>query len=177
MAFDRQGAIAEATRQLQKVLTKKGESIRTFGRREFVLWGHKTISQFAAERFRGRPGLFSRTGDLWKSFVFRSKQTAGNEVIGEFFTRSKYARIHEYGGTIKAKPERTLAIPFPGGPAETQPGKTTHQAARYTSPLKATLPKHVKFFIAQSQKGNFLLFGKEGKSKKDTRLHKKQAEY
>jgi len=163
MAFDRQGSMKEAERQLQKVLTRKAKAITKFGKEEFIRWGYKAIGVFRGKQLSGRPGLWSRTGSLRGSFQFLPKPGADGGVVGQFLTTSKYARIHEYGGIITASPGRKLAIPFPGGPAETQPGATSHQAARYTSPLRATLPKNVKFFTKTSKRGNLILFGKEGK--------------
>ena len=39
---------------------------------------------------------------------------ANKDVTGEVGTRVKYARLHEFGGTIRPKKKMALTIPFPG---------------------------------------------------------------
>jgi len=51
-----------------------------------------------------------RLASDWSHVVTRT----GQAVIGEVGTRVKYARIHEFGGTIRPKKKTALTVPFPG---------------------------------------------------------------
>lgn len=53
------------------------------------------------EQMSGRPGLKTQTGNLKRSWVVRAQQKKFFQVL--LFTRAIYARIHQYGGVIKAK--------------------------------------------------------------------------
>jgi hypothetical protein len=73
-------------------------------------------------RLSGPPGLHRRTGDLVKSFVpdVSPPGTGLSDLASWLATRSRYAQIHEEGGTIKAKkPGGFLAIPLPAALAPT----------------------------------------------------------
>lgn len=88
----------------------------------------------------GRPGLHRRSGALNKSFAALDVSTG--EGIGDAaslaFTTSKYARIHEFGGTILPKRGKYLVWEAKGTGRR---GKTTKVFAR-----SVTIPPRMRFF-------------------------------
>jgi phage gpG-like protein len=82
---------------------------------------HRTM----VERASGDP-LKRRTGELARSWRFDVKDNLGMP-IAEVATSSKYARIHEFGGTITPKKAKWLTIPLTGN--QTGAG-VTKQSAR-----------------------------------------------
>jgi len=66
-----------------------------------------------------------RSGRLRSSIAHRIEEADG-EITAKIGTNVKYARIHEYGGTIRPKRAKHLTIPL--GPALTPSG-----VARYTA--------------------------------------------
>jgi len=99
-----------------KLLVEMRKSFRQVGE-DFIAKIQKTLVR----------GHLRITGDLARSF--------GRVVFGEnlealtlsIYSGSKYARIHEKGGTITAKPGKALAIPLDAA-------KTAGGASRYKSP-------------------------------------------
>lgn len=89
--------------------------------------GDSFLQKFQMTRLVGRPGLKKPTGHLAGSFkriVFGGDIKSLNMIV---FTDSKYARIHEHGGTVKPKRGKYLSIPLDAA-------KTSTGASRYTSP-------------------------------------------
>lgn len=94
----------------------------------------KTAKRFQAvfikARLSGRPGLNRVTGALIRSFrVGRSpKGEPLDRIVSWLASRSRYASIHETGGTIRPKRRRALAIPLPA--ALTGAGAVKGEAVR-----------------------------------------------
>ena len=66
--------------------------------------------------FRGKSFSFklqNRSGSLRRSIRFRMSQSGGNVQLRLISEGVKYARIHEFGGTIKARAGKKLKIPLP----------------------------------------------------------------
>jgi len=89
-------------------------------------------------RLSGRPGLNRRTGDLVRSFVpgVSPPGTGISDLESWLATRSKYAQIHEEGGTVMAAPGKALAIPISadrGGEALTGAGVLKN---KFAGPLR-----------------------------------------
>lgn len=86
---------------------------------------------------RGRPGLFRRSGDLARTFqamdVSSGDTIAGAAALG--FTTSKYARIHEFGGTIL--PKRAKFLRF----KDTRKGH-----GHFVSVRSVTIPARMRWF-------------------------------
>lgn len=86
---------------------------------------------------RGRPGLFRRSGELARSFaaldVSSGETIAGAAALG--FTTSKYARIHEFGGTILPKRGKYLVF-----------RDTRTRAKGYVSVRSVTIPARMRWF-------------------------------
>jgi hypothetical protein len=62
---------------------------------------------------RGRPGLKRQSGDLARSFEVADLTSDPSNVAtvgARVFTRSRYAWIHEAGGVIEAKTDRTITV-------------------------------------------------------------------
>ena len=66
--------------------------------------------------YRGKPyrnALQRRNGDLVKSIrTSRIKELRGGGARGSTFTTSRYAPIHEFGGTIRPKRAKFLRVPL-----------------------------------------------------------------
>lgn len=108
------------------------------------------LADYIAEHKLSGQKLNVRTGSLRRSLQeSRAKKviTMGNNVIGTVGTNLKYAAIHEYGGTIRPKRAKWLAIPLKGA-------LTAKGVARGG-------PRDFKdTFFATSKKGNLILFGR-----------------
>ena len=123
-------------------------------KKELKLLGKRYIKVLQSEHLTGGTSatkLSVRTGDLRRSFY--------EEVIGfsldtlalVITSGSKYAAIHEYGGTIKAKPNKMLAIPI--GAALTASG-----VARWPSPRSPGAPRmHILTYGRNDGKSRVLL--------------------
>lgn len=69
-------------------------------------------SKIIKEQMTGRPGLRRQTGTLARSWSVRNV-SRGPEDYGVLLATSvKYARIHQYGGTIKPKTAGALTVPI-----------------------------------------------------------------
>jgi hypothetical protein len=121
-------------------------------RESFRNVGNEFLKTLTVERLKGRPGLMRRTGSLARSF---GKVVIGNstdDLLLSVYTDSKYARIHEHGGTIKPKPGRKyLAIPL-------NPAKTGSGVSRFGSPRNIAGLKFGGF----SKAGNIILRNVQG---------------
>jgi phage gpG-like protein len=118
-------------------------------------WASGTIAQVIARHISGRPGLISRTGNLMRSLHHRESGSTLNTLKTVLWTSQPYAHIQEFGGTVRPKSAKMLAIPFPGGPATGPTGMSL-----YASPLRSSLPEGM--FIWKSKKGNLILGRREG---------------
>jgi len=92
----------------------------------FQVHGRSFENYMVSTRLRGRPGLARRSGDLARSFRY-TVMSKGNRPVLRVWTTSKYAAIHERGGTIVPKKSKYLAIPV--GPSLQPTG-----ASKYSSP-------------------------------------------
>ena len=156
--------IQMASAAAQKVLRDMASRVPGKMKKDFGAWGRYSLRRFIVARLSGGQGLRRRTGALSKSF--RVKTTTGttlNDVKTTFSTTSKYAPPLEFGkrGIKSTRPKGWLAIPIwksivltPAGVYRPEPG-----------PLKITLPAYFgpsfTFFVAESKKGNVILFGKQ----------------
>jgi phage gpG-like protein len=80
--------------------TQRGASDSTALLRDYII----------ADKLSGNP-LMPRSGALRRSIATRVS-TEGNEVVGVIGTAIKYARIQEFGGTIRARNVANLTIPL-----------------------------------------------------------------
>lgn len=107
-------------------------------------------SRMVKERLSGpRPGKLGRRTGAAASAVKARVEGANTDrprLVAFVERRAFYLKIHETGGTIRAKRARNLAIPV--GPALTKAG-----VSKNTSPRKSAVP--LMFWI--SRKGNKLL--------------------
>ena len=108
------------------------------------------LADYIAEHKLSGQKLRVRTGNLRRSLQerrARKVQERGNEIIGIVGTNLKYAAIHEYGGTIRPKRAKWLAIPLKGA-------LTARGVARGG-------PRDFKnTFFAMSKNGNLIMFSK-----------------
>lgn len=116
------------------------------------------LADYIAEKKLSGQKLDVRTGNLRRSFQenkARKVQQRGEAITGTVGTNIEYARIHEYGGTIKPKSKQWLTIPI--GEALTPAGVPRGTAREFKNT-----------FFAWSRNGNLILFGKSpvGGSKK-----------
>jgi hypothetical protein len=87
--------------------------------------------------------LHRHTGNLIKSItVFITGEKSDTQA--KFLARAKYAKLQEYGGTVRAVRAKMLAIPAEGSPALTAAG-----VPRYASPLRNSLPTNYSFWVAR----------------------------
>lgn len=166
---ERAMSIEVARAEFERAMQKIGASIKKSLPQNFRSWG-----LFVAGRFRGhaRTVLQVHTGKLSQSFTFKMTKDA-DDYEGRFGSRSKYAKIHEFGGTIRPKKARALAIPLKGSPAVIP----TSGAPRYGSPLKNTLPKSYSFWVHKSPSGRVFLMGaKKDPTTRQTRGAKTRAQ-
>ena len=126
-----------------------GKAIRqgmTFAMRRSTI----RLADYIAEHKLSGQKLRVRTGNLRRSLQekrARKVQERGNEIIGIVGTNLKYAAIHEYGGTIRPKRAKWLAIPLKGA-------LTARGVARGG-------PRDFKdTFFAMSKNGNLIMFSK-----------------
>lgn len=133
-----------------------GKAIKRSMSGNFVTWGKFTIAKF---KLHVKKVFRARSGSLARSFSFVTTGK-GNDTEGRFFSTSKYARIHEYGGKVRPVRRKFLAIPIEGSPAMTQAG-----VARYGFSLYDTLPKGYSFWFLGDRSGGVLMGRKKGSKK------------
>lgn len=108
------------------------------------------LSDYIAEHKLSGQKLKVRTGNLRRSLQeSRAKKVErrGDNVIGTVGTNMEYAAIHEYGGTIRPKKSKYLAVPL--------------KAALTAKGVARGGPRDFKdTFFAMSKKGNLIMFGK-----------------
>lgn len=151
---------------LKRVLKAFPSALNQEMRKAFTDHGNVFIDTMITKRFRGYSGpkntgtiLQNRTGSLRRSFgksVLGG--TAGKPLTLLVYSQGvKYARLQEYGGTIRPKRAKNLTIPL-------DDALTGSGAPRYTSArdLLSRYPEDVFFFT--SKKGNTFLasYGKPG---------------
>jgi phage gpG-like protein len=106
-----------AHKKLEKALKKIERKVPEVSNEGMNLWSLQTLGKFKALRLSGNNGLNRRSGDLARSFKTKIRGHGLKDLEAHFITHSKYARIHEYGGTIKPIKGKYLTIPIrpPGG--------------------------------------------------------------
>jgi len=92
--------------------------------------------------------LMRRTGQLARSFITKIGGSSIGNLFGLVETDSKYAKIHEYGGTIRPTNARFLTIP-------TEFNKTSAGVMRKNA---RQLMSEGKSFFKESRNGNLMLF-------------------
>ena len=102
------------------------------------------LGQCIRKYYAGRPGLNAPTGTLWRGWHI-SSWMGGDDSIVKLANSQKYARIHEYGGTIKAKNGGWLVFPISNVSYRVKPTKRgTHSRVVSTQWVKVrsvTIPK------------------------------------
>lgn len=151
--------IQAALKGFEQSMAKKRAALPPAGRKALYLWAEGAMGHFKVKRLTGRPGLKSVSGDLLKSFHHRESGEALNDLRSHLYTTSKYAAIHEFGGTIRPKKGNFLAIPLKGSPATRASGEPL-----YHSPLKQTLPQQLDFFVDERGTGRFFLIDNTGQA-------------
>ena len=124
----------------KKIATKLSRAMR--------IYGLDFIRRIKTQSFGGRPNLQRRTGELSRSFNMEITGSALNDLTLRVFSRSPYAKIQEYGGTIRPKNAQWLAIPLDA--AKTGAGVARGGPRDYQNT-----------FFATSKKGNLILFQKD----------------
>lgn len=135
-----------------------GDALRRIVRQELNALKHRTQSRMVNEHLSGPTGpssVRSRSGQLRRSLDGIVTDSGANRMTMTMFFGGgvPYARIHEYGGTIRPTRAQNLAIPV--GDALTRAG-----VSRYGSPtsiwgaLKFVLNKKTgKKLLAQAGRG------------------------
>lgn len=143
-SFDLSFSVTRSKRALDG-LTRRIASRLTRAMRQF---GMDFVRRLKTERFSGRPALRRRTGELSRSFQMSLSGTRLNDLTLRVFSRSPYAKIQEYGGTIVPKKAQWLAIPLDA--VKTKGGVARGGPRDYQNT-----------FFAKSKKGNLILFQKD----------------
>jgi len=112
-------------------------------------------TRFATTRMRRRSGMLARSIRSYlrkdKTALPESILQAGGDVSGRGTV--KYARIQEEGGDVKPVRGQFLAIPLPGGPAETGAGVARFQSPRDVPDLVFAQTRAKKFALVHSVTG------------------------
>ena len=108
------------------------------------------LADYIAEHKLSGQKLNARTGMLKKSIQrsgAKKVTVMGDNIVGTVGTNMEYSVIHEYGGTIRPKHSKYLAIPL--------------DAALTAKGVARGRPRDFKdTFFAVSKKGNLIMFGK-----------------
>ena len=108
------------------------------------------LADYIVEHKLSGQKLSVRTGNLRRSLQekrAKKVQERSNEIIGTVGSNLKYAAIHEYGGTIRPKRTKWLAIPL--------------KAALTARGVARGGPRDFKnTFFAMSKNGNLIMFSK-----------------
>lgn len=136
------------TKKFEEALEKTPGRLFVGMRLSFTKIGNDYIRTLTKERLSGAgdKSLARRTGTLARSFAKTVAGSELNELNLMIFTDVKYAPIHQFGGTIRPKKGKYLAIPL--GAAKTRAG-----VARWTSPRDVPDLK----YGGRSAAGNILL--------------------
>lgn len=114
--------------------------------------GLEFLERLKLERFGGRPALQRRTGEMSRSFDLEILGSRLSDLVLRVFSRSKQAKIQEYGGTVRPVNAAWLAIPL--------------DAAKTAAGVARGGPRDFKnTFFATSKNGNLILFQRLGKDK------------
>jgi phage gpG-like protein len=159
MTPERVVEIEAALKGFEESMKKKREALPPAGRKGLYLWAEGALGKFKVDRLSGAGGLNVITGDLRRSFLHRETGEVLANLESHLFTTSKYAAIHEFGGTIRPKSAKMLAIPIKGSPATRASGEPL-----YHSPLRQTLPQTLDFFVDERGTGRFFLIDETGQA-------------
>ena len=72
-------------------------------------------NKMVREQMTGRPGLKRQTGTLARSWHVRVRRIGNTDARARLATSTKYAKIHQYGGTIRPNKKKYLRFKFPDG--------------------------------------------------------------
>jgi phage gpG-like protein len=138
--------LAELRLELEQLPQKYKKSIK------LIMWRalsivHASIIQNIRKNFKIRTGYLLNSVDSSVKVYDR-----GDDVIGEIGSSAIYAAIHEFGGIIKPKRAKYLAIPL-------NAVKSSAGIARYKP-----MDFRGKSFIFKSKKGSLLMAMKQEKS-------------
>jgi hypothetical protein len=159
-------------RGLQRALANLPKALDAEMRRAFNAHGRFMTKEMVTKRFTGYTG---RTGDRLQNRSALLRRSFKHEVVGgvgqstpltlvHYSAGVKYARLQEYGGTIKPKRAKWLTIPLPD--ALTGSGVQRYESARY---LFENYPKQMA--VVRSRSGRLFIVsrGKPGtKPRKDS---------
>jgi len=111
-------------------------------RKGLGFWARRTLKLFRAKLGAGRGTVHSRSGSLARSFTYLVK---GTNKIGTLSAALQsdavQARLLEYGGIVRPVKAKVLAIPIWD--------RIKHRKV-FRSPLRRTLPKHIKLWRSSS---------------------------
>jgi hypothetical protein len=152
-------------RGLQRALANLPKALDAEMRRAFNAHGRFMTKEMVTKRFTGYTG---RSGDRLQNRSALLRRSFKHEVVGgvgqstpltlvHYSAGVKYARLQEYGGTIRPKRSKWLTIPLPD--ALTASGVARYQSARY---LFDTYPKQMS--VVRSRSGRLFIVsrGKPG---------------
>lgn len=160
MTPERAVEIEAALKGFEQSMAKKRAALPPAGRKALYLWAEGALGKFKVDRLSGGGGgLNVVSGDLRRSFQHRESGEDLSNLESHLYTTSKYAAIHEFGGTIRPKNAKMLAIPIKGGPATRASGEPL-----YHSPLRSTLPQTLDFFVDERGTGRFFLIDETGQA-------------
>jgi len=108
----------EGAEEVQTFLSRLPEEMFKEVKPEFIKAGLAVQSEMITRTTTGP--LYRRTSDLSKSFIPYTKGTKLDNIMSGVYTKSPYAPIHEYGGTVRAK---NAYKGVPGGPYLNIPSK------------------------------------------------------
>ncbi len=107
------------------------------------------------EQMTGRPYLKTDTGALKQSWFVKSEIVAMG-IIAKLATRSKYARIHQYGGTIN-HPGGTPYIVTEQGTVFMRKDGNYPPQVKFTKPHSIKIPKRLQLFESFKKEGGKIL--------------------
>ncbi len=125
------------------------QELRNMLRREMLGVQTYFSDYVTRNKLTGGSPLKRRTGTLARSIRPGRVEFTDTTVRGSVGTNLQYARIHEYGGVIKAKNKKYLTIPLPA--AMTSAGVLRKPAGDWEDT-----------FVMRSGRGNLIIFQKRG---------------
>ena len=131
------------TQKFIKSLSFRYGKAKTLSKNALKLGLTDYSSYIQKEQMTGRPGLKVGTGDLRRSWFVTNANNIGNDFSVKLATRSVYARIHQFGGIIKAKTAKYLKFKINGS---------------WISKKQVTIPKRLMVYEEFETKGkDFIL--------------------
>lgn len=100
------------TKRLEKILKTSPEELNRVMPGVAFRIGDRFLGSFYAARLRGPPGVRGTRKGLRSQFKIDVRGTKFDNLRLKVFTRSPIARLHERGGTTKARRGKYLAVPL-----------------------------------------------------------------